>query len=211
MRSLPHSSCPEFRLALRGVEAPDGYLIDRELARGFREDRLHEHDRLQASRRPLVSAWRRIRQDRHSPPAHRQRLVQQRDGAARRRGIGHLAVRSVVADNKHIQGQDPAFLREANFHSSLKTGARATDVLFLFAANAHHDRSMGLLRKQSGDNQRDAGRSPTPEPATRVFADENNIAGLDLQPPRNVGDALRGALRGRVNIDLAVLPVRHRS
>ena len=45
----------ERRFALRGIHAPDGHLIDAELSRGFREDRLHDRDSLHAAGRTLRS------------------------------------------------------------------------------------------------------------------------------------------------------------
>src|SRR5206468_2247844 len=121
--------------------------------------------------------------------------------------IAHLIVRTVVAYHKHIEGQDPAVLRKANFHSAVLSGAAATDKLFFLAANAHHDRRIGFLGQKGGNNQRDGGCYLAAKPAAGVFADENDIVRGNAQPSRNRGHSLRGALRTGINVDLAVLPV----
>ena len=68
----------ERRLALRRVDAADRHLIDPELARRLRDDRLHEHVRLHAARLTLRRSRRRVRQHRDAAPAHRLRLIHQR-------------------------------------------------------------------------------------------------------------------------------------
>ena len=59
-------------------------------------------------------------------------------------GIAHLVVRAVVADDEHIEGGDPAFLGEADFHPAVQAGTPAADVVFFLAADAHHDRARWL-------------------------------------------------------------------
>ena len=49
---------------------------------------------------------------------------------------------------------------------------------------------------------------PNPPPVYSLM--KTTLSGLDAQPSRYRGDGLRGALRAGVNVDLAVLPVRHR-
>ena len=58
-------------------------------------------------------------------------------------------VRTVVADDEHVDGGDPAFLREADFHAAMQAGARAADVMLFLAADAHHHRCADLLRKDA--------------------------------------------------------------
>src|SRR5208337_3181531 len=79
----------EWRFALGAVDAANGYLVDSQLARGLRYDRLHDHDPLQPARGTLRTARRRVRQNRHAPPAHGLGLIQQRDDAARGRSVAH--------------------------------------------------------------------------------------------------------------------------
>ena len=90
---------------------------------------------------------------------------------ARCDGVALRVVGAVVADGEHVQGRDPPLLGEADFHAALKAG-RAPDVVFLLAADAHHDRGVGLLRQQRRDDHRDAAGDLAAEAAARVFADE---------------------------------------
>src|SRR5580704_4334683 len=200
----------ERSLTLWSVEAPEGHLINPELARSFREDRFHDRDTLHSTWRTLSTARWRVRQNRHRTPAHRDWLVQHRDNAPRRESITHHVVGAVVADNVHIEGRDPAFLGETYFHPPEQTGTPATDVMFLLTANAHHDRGVGFFRQERGNHQRDVSCYLAAKSATGVFADEHDIAGVDAEPSPDRGDSLRGALGARVNVDLAVLPVCHR-
>ena len=78
---------------------------------------------------------------------------------------------------------------------------------FLFAADPHHHRCVGLLRQQRRNNQRHAGCDLAAETAPCVFADEDDFAHVDVQPSRDGRHGLRGALRPGVNVDLSVLPV----
>ncbi len=126
-------------------------------------------------------------------------------------GASLCIVGTVVRNNKHIEGSDPAFLAKADFHSALKTGARAPDESLLFAANAHHHRGVGLLRQECRDNHGDAAGYFAAEPATRIFANENDFARIDVQPSREGRQCLESALSARVNVHLAVLPVGHRT
>ena len=49
---------------------------------------------------------------------------------------------------------------------------------------------------------------PNPPPVYSLM--NTTLLGIDAQPARDRGDGLGGALRAGVNVDLAVLPVRHR-
>ena len=82
--------------------------------------------------------------------------------------------------------------------------------MFLLAADTHHDRDAGLLRQERGDYQRNVPGNFAAEPATGVFADEHDFVGLDAQPSCDRGNGLSGALSAGMNVDLTVLPVRHR-
>ena len=143
----------EFRFALGRVDVPDGYLIDPQLPRSLSQQRLHQRDSLHASRRALRTAWRRIREDRDRAPAHGQRLIQQRNDAARRSGIAHLVVGTVIADHEHIERHDPAVPGKADLHTAVEAWTPAPDVLLFLAADAHHHRRIRLLGEECGNNQ----------------------------------------------------------
>ena len=76
---------------------------------------------------------------------------------------------------------------------------------------AHHHRGIGLLRQKRGDNHGDTAGDLAAESAAGVFADENDFLRIHVQPARDGGQGLRGALSARVKVDLAVLPVSHRA
>ena len=201
----------EWRLALRTVDAADGHLVHPELARRFRDDRFDDDNPLQAAGRALRTPWRCIRQHRHPAPAHGLRLIQQRHHAAGCRGIALCVVGTVIGDHEHVEGRDPPLSGEADFHSALKTGPRASDESLLLAADAHHHRGVGLFRQERRDNHRDATGYLAAESAACIFANEDNFARIHIQPSREHRLGLSSALRARVNVDLAVLPVSHRT
>src|SRR5208282_2283711 len=134
-----------------------------------------------------------------------------RDDAARGGSISHGVVWAVVANNEHVEGRDPSLFGEADFHPPLKTGARASDEGFLLTADPHHHRSVRFLGEKRSDDHRHAAGDLAAEPASSVFADEDNVVWTNVQPACDRGQCLRGALRARMNVNLAVLPVSHRT
>ena len=105
---------PEHGLAFGRVDPPDRDLIDRELARGLREERLHQRDALHAARLALRPPRRGVGDHRHAAPAHRRRLIQQRDDAARLRRVADRS-RSVLADDEHVNRRDLALFVKPTF------------------------------------------------------------------------------------------------
>ena len=81
-------------------------------------------------------------------------------------------------------------------------------MLFL-AAHPHHHRRIRFLREEHRDDQRDRARDLAAEPPAGVFADDDDVRGIDADPPGHPEDGLGRALSARVHVDLAVLPVRH--
>src|ERR1700722_1757677 len=185
---------PVLRLAFRTVHVADRDLVHAELSCRFRNDRLDDRDPLQSAGRALRAARRRVRQHGNATPAHRLWLVQQRNHAPRRRGIALCVVRTVVRYDEHIQSQDPPFFGKSDFHSTLKTGPRASDKRLLFTADPHHRRRVCLLRQQRRDNHGDAARDLAAESAARIFADENDLLRIHVQPSCDRGTSLRRTL-----------------
>ena len=67
-----------------------------------------------------------------------------------------------------------------------------------------------FLRKQRRDDVGDRARSLRSVTAAAVLADEHDVLRLQLQPAHDRHDRLHGALRRQMDVELAVLPVRHR-
>jgi uncharacterized protein len=88
---------------------------------------------------------------------------------------------------------------------------RAADEGLFLAADAHHHRGIGLLREQRRNDQRDAARDLAAESAARIFADEDDLTAVDIQPTGDGRHCLDRALRAGVHVDLPVLPIRHRT
>ena len=198
------------RLAFGTVEAVQRDLIDAEFARGLGENRLHQRDALIAARLALRDARRSIGQDSDAAPADGLRLVHERDHAA---GSGAVALRivgSVIHHDEAVNGGDFAFLSEADFEAAMEAGARAADEMLFLAADAHHDRRTDLLRHDGRDDGRDGAGDFAAETAAGVFADHDDVVGVDLQPARERRNGLRRTLRRAVDKDLAILPVSHR-
>src|SRR5580658_4291649 len=209
--ALPLHYWPQRSFALGAVDAPNRYLVNSQLARSFGKNRLENDNPLQPARRALRTSRRRVCQHRQTAPAHGQRLVEQRNDASRRRSITDCIVGTVVANDEHVEGRDPSLFREADFHPPLKAGTGASDEGLFFAADAHHHRSIRFFRQQCRDDHGHAARDLAAESAAGVFADENDVIGTDIQPARDRWQRLRGALRARVNVNFAVLPIGHRA
>src|SRR6202040_325824 len=113
-------------------------------------------------------------------PAHGLGLVHERDHTA---GIGSIAlriVRAVIHHDKHVDGGDLAFLREADLHAPVEAGTGPADVMLFFAADPHHHRRADLLRHDRRDNGRNGAGDLAPEAAAGIFADDHNRGGIDL-------------------------------
>ena len=122
-------------------------------------------------------------------------------------GIVLRVVGTVVGDHEHIEGRDPPFLGEADFHAALETGPRASDEMFLFAADAHHHRSIGFFREQRRNNRENIAGRLAAETAAGVLADEHNLVGIHIQPASQASQRLHRTLRSHVNENFAVLPI----
>ena len=207
---LPFLGGPKGALPSGAVDLADLHLVERKLARRLGQDRLHDDDALHAAGRALRTARRSIGQHGHAAPAHRRRLIQQRDDTSRSVGVAIGVVGAVVGDDEHVQRGDPAVLGKADLHPALEAGPRAADEMFFLAADAHHHRGIGLLRQQRRNDREDVARDLAAESAAGVFADEHDLVGIHIQPASEAGQGLHRALRPHVNVHLAVLPVSQR-
>src|SRR2546425_5245571 len=197
-------------LARRRVDLPELHLIDAELLRGLREDRLHDADALHPARRALRDFRRRVREHGQTAPAHRLRLIGERDRRACGPRVALRVVRTVVADRVHVDGRDAAIFSEAGLDAREDTGPRAADEVLFLARDAHHHRCVRFLRQQGRNRHEDRPRNLAAEAASGVLADDVHLVRLNAGPARNRRDRLDRALRRAVEIQLAVLPVRHR-
>ena len=202
----PKSACPSGR-----VDLADGDAIDVQLARGLVDHRLEHHRSLQAARSALRGGRRRIGRHRDAAEAHVRHLIHQRRVVGRRRVIALAAIRARGFDDEHVTGGDAAILLEAHLDPARVARAGAADVGLFLARDAHHHRTaVELLREQRRNRHRVRAGNLAAEAAAGVLADEDELLGLDADPARDGGDCAGDALRRAVEIELAVLPVRHR-
>ena len=89
--------------------------------------------------------------------------------------------------------------------------ARAADVALFLAADAHHHRRVRLLREQRRNGHRHGAAALAAESAAGVFANQDDVFRLDADPSRHAVNGADDALRGAVQMQLAVLPERHRA
>ena len=102
-------------------------------------------------------------------------------------------------------------LCEADLGARVQRRTRAADVVLVFARDAHHHRRVRLLRQERRNRHRDVAGNAAAEAAAGVLADEDDCpVWRDADPARDRADRLHGALRARVQEQLAVLPVGHR-
>ena len=116
-----------------------------------------------------------------------------------------------ILHEKEIKCSDAAVLGESDTGAARHVRARATDVAFLLAADAHHHRRVGLLREQRRNRHRDRSVALAAEPAAGELADQHDVGWIDANPASDGGHVERHALRRAVQIQLAVLPVGHRA
>ena len=199
------------RLAFRRVHAPDRDLIDPELLGGLRDHAFADAVGLHRPRRSLLRARRRVRQHVDRAPPHRRRLIDQRRGVAGRSMIAHRSVGTAVLHDEEIEREDLAVLRKAGAQAAGHVGAGAADVAFFLAADAHHHRRVRLLREQRRNGHRHRAAALAAESAAGVLADQHDVLRLDADPSRHRVDGADDALGGAVQVELAVLPERHRA
>jgi hypothetical protein len=197
-------------LALRRVDPADRHLIEAEFFRGFRDDWFHNRVGLHRPRRALLRPRRRVRDDRHAPEAHRERLPDQRRRVGGRAVIAHRPVWSIVFDDEKIKSGDASVPTESHPGAADHAGPRSPDVVLLLAADAHHHRRIGFFREQGGDGHRDGPAALAAESTARVLADQDNLRRVDPDPVGDGIDGPRHALRRSMKVQLAVLPVGHR-
>ena len=202
---------PVERFALGRIHPANRHLIDPELLGGLRDHAFADAVGLHRSRRSLLRARRRVRQHVDRAPAHRRRLIDQRRRVAGRSVIAHRPVRTAVLDDEEIEREDLAVLRKAGADAAGHVGARAADVAFFLAADAHHHRRVGLLREQRGNRHRHGAAALAAESAAGVLADQDDVFRLDADPSRDRINRAHDALGGAVQVELAVLPERHRA
>ena len=198
-------------LARGRVQAANRHLVDAELLGGLGDHALDDSVRLHGARRTLLGPRRGVGQDVDRAPAHGRRLVDQRRGITGRSVIAHRAIRPVVLDDEEIQGEDAAIFRKADSGAAGHVGARAPDVAFFFTADAHHHRRVGLLRQQRGNRHRHRAAALAAKAAARVFGDQHQVLRLDADPARHRVHRADHTLGGAVQVQLAVLPERHRA
>ena len=199
----------EGRLAFRCVEAPDLDLVESKFVRRLVHQPFHEHDALHAARLTLWPTRRRIREHAHPSPAHRRRLIEERNNQAGRGHIELLLVRTVVHDGKQIDGGQSSVFGKSDLHPAVDAGAGAADGVFLLAADTHHDRAVGFPGQKSRNDAGDRACDFAAESSPRIRADDDDVLRLHMEPSGDGVDRLDDTLRRAVDEHLAVLPVRH--
>ncbi len=184
--------------------------IDLEPMRRPGEQRLHDGVHLCAARRPLRCRRRRVGQYGKAAEAHRHRLVAERAHHRRRREIELIFVRAGVLQDEHVNGRDPAVCAEADLDARHQRRTVAADVVFFLAADAHHHRTADLPRQERWDGDRIRARNLAAEATAGVFADDDDLLGLDADPQRHRFNGAHHTLRRAVEKEFSILPVGHR-
>ena len=121
-----------------------------------------------------------------------------------------LLVGTVVGQPVQFESRDPAILRKADLRTPMEGRTDAADVVLFLLVDAHHHRRVDLLREQRRNGHGDRSGHLAAEPSAGVLADHDDLAGVNADPPRHCRNRLGRALRGAVQIQFPVLPVRHR-
>src|SRR6266851_7869666 len=132
--------------AVGGIDHADGDAIEIELARRLVEDRLHGERGLVFAWATLRAAERRIGEHRNALPAHRQRLIDDRQRVAEVLEIPEADIGAVLRHHIGIHRGDAAVGPEAHLDAALEARATLADRVFLGPAHAHHPGSADLAR-----------------------------------------------------------------
>jgi hypothetical protein len=199
------------RLAFGCVDAADCHLIETELLRSLGDDRLHDAVGLHRTWRSLLRPGRSVGQDVDRSPAHRAWLIDQRRRVAAGTMVAHRTIRARVLHQEQIERRDLAVLGESHSGAAGHIRARAADVALFLPADAHHHRRIRLLREHGGNCHRHGACALAAETAAGVFANQDDVRRGDADPARNAGNRGGHTLCGPMEIQLAVLPIRHRA
>ena len=192
-----------------GVHPPDVEPVDPQLACGLVDDGLeHGHD-LGAARSPLCRARRGVGVHRYRAEAHVLGLVAERRHRAGGVEVAGAAVGAGVLNDVEVDGGDPAVVPEAHLREGLEPGARPADVRLLVAVDPQHHRTPGLPRHDRGHVVDGRPGDLAAEPAPAVLRHKHDIGLVHAETVGQPRVGARRALGGGVQIELAVLPVRH--
>ena len=198
------------RLALWRIDAANRDLIESELLGRLGDDRLHDAVGLHRPGRPLLLPGRCVGDHGDAPPAHRDRLPDERCGVAGRPMVAHRAVRTVVFDDEEVERGDASVLPESDPRAPHHAGSCAADVVLFLAADAHHHRRIRLPGQQRWNRHRHRPGPFAAEAAADVFADDHDVPGIHADPRGERIDCPNEALGRAVQVQLAVLPIGHR-
>src|SRR5258706_10885501 len=120
--------------AVGRIDHADGEAIETELARRLVEDRLHGERGLVLAWAALWAAERRIGEHRNALPAHRQRLVDDRQRVAEILKIPEADIGAVFGDHIGVHGGAPAVGPGAPPHPALQARPPLARRLFLCPA-----------------------------------------------------------------------------
>src|SRR5262249_54481361 len=157
----------------------------------------------------LRAARRRIGEHRYATPAHRQRLIDHRQGVAEVLEIPEADIGAVLGHHIGVHGDYATILAEANLDAALETGTATTDGVFLMPGDAHHHWTVDLARHVRRDRHLRIGVALRAKPAAAIFRDEDEVLGLDAAIAREARDRVGLALRGAEREHFAVLPIGH--
>src|SRR5262249_9205798 len=120
------------------IDHADSDAIEIELTRRLVEDRLH-------GKRSLVFAWaalraaeRRVGEHWNALPAHRQRLIDDRQRVAEVLEIPEADIGAVLGDHIGIHGGNASVGAEAHLDAALEARAALADRVLFGPAHAHH-------------------------------------------------------------------------
>ena len=199
------------RLALGRIHPSNGDLIESELFGRLRDHTLDDPVRLHRPRRPLLRARGRVGHHVHRAPPHGGRLIDQGRRVAGGAVVTHRPVRAAVLNNEEVERRDTAVRLEPDLRAAGHVRPRPPDVTLFLAADAHHHRRVCLLRQQRRNGHRHGASALAAETASGVLGDQHEILRLDADPACHGVHRTDDALGGAVQIQLAVLPVRHRA
>ena len=169
---------------------------------------IHYQAALKAARLGERAARRRVRDRGDAAVTERFRLIHQRRVPARRIAVAAGTERPAFGHGKHVHRGHAAFFRETHLHAAVHRRARAADRMLLFTADAHHHRRAAeFLGQQRGNDVGDRSAALRAIAAARVFVHQDDVFRLQFEPAHERKDRLRHALRGGVDMQLAVLPV----
>ena len=151
-----------------------------------------------------------VRKHLHAAESHVERRIREGSVRSRRALVAPPAEGATVSQGVKVECGDTAVGPEAHANPSLHAGPGTSEVGLLGARDPEHDRTVDLTGEQRRYLHDRAAVELAPESAAAVLTDHDHIFDVQVELVGEGEPSIDQALRGRVDKEPPILPVRHR-